>query len=64
MTQALGELARLARLQREHELAHSFLKESFELATQMDSKRAAAPVLQQLAYWPTRKASVIARPGC
>ena len=50
MTQALGELARLARLQREHELAHSLLKESFELATQMDSKRAAAPVLQQLAY--------------
>lgn len=50
MTQALGELARLARLQREHEAAHSFLKEGFELAKQMDSKRAAASILQQLAY--------------
>jgi hypothetical protein len=50
MTQAQGKLARLARLQREYEVAHSFSKESFELAKQMDSKRAAAPVLQQSAY--------------
>jgi hypothetical protein len=50
MTQALGELARLARLQREHDVAESFLKEGFELAKQMDSKRVAASVLQQLAY--------------
>ena len=50
MTQTLGELGRLARLQRDYEIAYSLLKEGFELAKQMDSKRAAAPVLQQLAY--------------
>ena len=50
LARALCELARLARLLGEHDEARSFLNESFELATQIDSKSIATNVLEQFAY--------------
>jgi predicted ATPase/class 3 adenylate cyclase/Tfp pilus assembly protein PilF len=47
---SLWELARLARLQADYDAAGCFLTESLELTKQMESKRFAASVLEQLVY--------------
>ena len=65
LTQAQGKLARLARLQREYEVAHSFLKESFELAKQwIPNARLHLTCCSSRPTWRTHKASMIARLGC